>query len=367
MEYNLADLFESVVDAVPDKVALVVGDLRLTYARLDERANRLANHLLAAGIGPGDHVAIHLYNGNEYVEALLAAAKVRAVPINVNYRYVAGELAALFRDADIAALIYQRELSPRVAEAIAGLPTLRHVISVANGSDATPAEGAVDYESALEAASPERDFAERSGDDLYIIYTGGTTGVPKGVMWRQEDLFFAGMGGGNPSGEPVSSPEQVAANALGGAMVMFPVPPLMHGAAQLGTWIGFFAGNTVVLVRQFDAIEVWRAIEREKVNTVSLVGDAMARPLAEALENGLTVDTSSLFVISSAGAILSGAVREQLVRFLPNLILMDNFGASETGYQGGATPGSTPDTGLTFQMNARTTVVDDEMKPLVPG
>jgi acyl-CoA synthetase (AMP-forming)/AMP-acid ligase II len=367
MEYNLADLFESVVDVIPDKTALVCGDRRLSYGDLEERSNRLANHLLAAGIGPGDHVGIHLYNGTEYVEALIAAFKIRAVPINVNYRYVAAELSALYQDADIAGLIHQAELSPRVIEAIAGISTLRHLVTVGDDSGATSPPDALDYEAALAAASPSRDFEPRSGGDLHIIYTGGTTGSPKGVMWRHEDLFFAGMGGGNPSGEPVSRPEQVSQNALNGGLVMFPVPPLMHGAAQLGTFIGFFMGNVVVLVRHFDPTEVWRLIEREKVNTVSLVGDAMARPMAESLEAGLEVDTSSLLVISSAGAIFSGTVREQLASRLPNLMLLDNFGASETGYQGGSTPGSTPEAGLTFQMNARTTVVDDQMKPLTAG
>jgi acyl-CoA synthetase (AMP-forming)/AMP-acid ligase II len=367
MEYNLADLFESVVDVIPDKLALVCGDRRLTYAQLDERSNRLANHLLAAGIRPGDHVAIHLYNGTEYVEALLAAFKIRAVPINVNYRYVTGELHALFHDADIAALIHEGELSPRVVEAIVGVPTLRHVVTVGSPPEAGRPAGAVDYDEATAEASPDRAFAPRSGSDMHIIYTGGTTGSPKGVMWRHEDLFFAGMGGGNPNGEPVSTPEQVAENAANGGLVMFPVPPLMHGAAQLGTFIGFFMGNVVVLVRQFDAVEVWKLIEDEKVNTVSLVGDAMARPLAEALEGGLVVDASALIVISSAGAIFSGTVRDQLSARLPNVMLLDNFGASETGYQGATTPGSTPEAGLTFQMNPRTTVVDDDMKPLAPG
>ena len=368
MQFNLADLFESVVDAIPDRVALVCGDRRLTYAELDQRANRLAHHLLDAGVAPGDHVGVQLYNCTEYVETMLACFKIRAVPINVNYRYVASELHALFRDADIAVLVHQRELSQRVIEATVDIPTLRHVISLDDGSSVEPPEAAVDFATVVAAASPERGFAPRSAGDLHIIYTGGTTGVPKGVMWRHEDLFFAGMAGGNPSGEPAATPEAVAeVAAMSGALVMFPVAPLMHGAAQLGTFIGFFQGATVCLVRQFDPVAVWKLIEQEKVNTVSIVGDAMARPMAEALEDGLEVDTSSLFVISSAGAIFSATVREQLVQRLPNLVLMDNFGASETGYQGGATPGSSPDKGLTFQMNAYTTVVDDELRPLAPG
>jgi 3-oxocholest-4-en-26-oate---CoA ligase len=356
MEYNLADLFESVADAIPDRLALVCGERRLTYAELDRRANRLAHHLLAARIGPGDHVGVHLFNGTEYVEAVLAALKVRAVPINVNYRYVADELRSLYRDAGLVALVHEAELGPRVDEVAGDVPTLRHRLVVGGG-----------YEETLAAQSDARGFAPRSGDDRYVIYTGGTTGPPRGVVWRQEDLFFAGMGGGNPWGEPVARPEEVAERAPAGSLVTFPVPPLMHGAAQLGTFIGFFAGGTVVLIRHFDAPEVWRLVERERVNTVSLVGDAMARPLADALAAGLEVDTSSLFVLSSAGAILSAAVREQFARLLPKVMVMDNFGASETGFQGRGLPGSSPDVGLTFTMNPRTAVLDDDLRPVVAG
>jgi acyl-CoA synthetase (AMP-forming)/AMP-acid ligase II len=367
-EFNLADLFESVVDAIPDRIALVCGDRRLTYAQLEERANRLAHHLLASGIARGDHVGIQLYNGTEYVETILATIKIRAVPININYRYVAGELNYLYRDADIAALVYQGELGERVVEAVKDVPTLKHVIAVERPTAVPSPEGAVDFDSATASASTARDFAHRSGDDMYMIYTGGTTGTPKGVMWRQEDLFFAGMGGGNPTGEPVTSPGEIARNVLERpAMVMFPVPPLMHGAAQLGTFIAFFGGGTAVMVRQFDPAAVLRMIEREKVNTMNVVGDAMARPLADALAAGLEADTSSLLVISSAGAILSRSVRDQLQKLLPNVGLLDNFGASETGFQGMGTPDCSPDTGLIFKMNPRTAVFDDELRPVQPG
>ncbi|HEY4025304.1 MAG TPA: acyl-CoA synthetase [Candidatus Dormibacteraeota bacterium] len=366
--FNLADLFESVVDVVPDRLALVCGDRRLTYAELDARANRLAHHLLAQGVGPGQHVGIHLYNGTEYVECMLAAFKVRAVPVNINYRYVAAELRPLFRDADLVALVHQRELSPRVREVIGDVPTLRHVLFVDDASGAVPPEGAVELEWALAAGPPDRDFDLRSADDLHVIYTGGTTGAPRGVIWRHEDLFFAGMGGGNPSGEPAGRPEQVAERAAGGGvLVTFPVPPLMHGAAQLGTFINFFMGGTVVLVRHFDPVEVWRLVARERVNTISVVGDAMARPLADALDAGLEVDTSSVLAISSAGAIFSASVREQLRRLVPRAMLLDNFGASETGFQGRGTPDSSPEAGLKFTMNANTTVLDDALQPVAPG
>jgi acyl-CoA synthetase (AMP-forming)/AMP-acid ligase II len=368
MEFNFADLFESVVDVVPDRLALACGERRLTYGQLDERANRLAHHLEAAGIGPGDHVGCHLYNGTEYVETMLAAFKVRAVPININYRYVAGELRALFNDADLVALVHQREFGPRVADVMGDVPSLRHLVYVDDASGASVPEAAVEYETALAGASGERGFEPRSSGDLHVIYTGGTTGTPKGVMWRHEDLFFAGMGGGDPAGQPATRPEEVAEKALArNPMVSFPTPPLMHGAAQLGTFIGFYQGNTIALLRRFDPAEVWRTVERERVNTLSLVGDAMARPLADALAGGLEVDTSSLFVISSAGAIFSNTVREQLLSRLPNLMLVDSFGASETGYQGMAAPGSSPDTGLTFKMNERNAVLDDALQPVAPG
>ena len=366
--YNLADLFESVADAVPDRLAVVCGDRRLTYAQLDARANRLAHHLLALDVEPGDHVGIQLYNCTEFLECMLAAFKVRAVPVNVNYRYVAGELRSLFRDADLVALVHHRELGPRVREVADAVPTLRHVLYVDDGSGAETPAGSVELGSALAGQPEGRDFGPRTGDDLHVIYTGGTTGAPRGVIWRHEDLFFSGMSGGNPGGEPAERPEQVAERvAAGGVLVSFPVPPLMHGAAQLGSFINFFLGGVVVLIPRFDPVEVWRLVERERVNTLSLVGDAMARPLAEALDGGLEVDTSSLFVLSSAGAIFSAFVREQLHRLLPNVTLLDNFGASETGFQGRATPDSSPEAGLKFTMNASTSVLDDDLRPVAPG
>src|SRR5215472_9180389 len=171
--YNLADLFESVVDVVPDRLAVVCGDRRLTYAQLDARANRLAHHLLALGVRPGEHVGVQLYNGTEYLECMLAAFKVRAVPVNVNYRYVAGELRSLFRDADLVALVHQRALGPRVSEVAGEVPTLRHLLYVDDATGAVPPSGSVELESAVAGRSTGRDFAPRTGEDLHVIYTGG--------------------------------------------------------------------------------------------------------------------------------------------------------------------------------------------------
>jgi acyl-CoA synthetase (AMP-forming)/AMP-acid ligase II len=366
VDFNLADIFESVADAVPDREALVFGDRRLTYAELERRANRLAHHFLDVGVKPGDHIGLQLYNCTEYVEAMIACFKVRAVPVNVNYRYVEDELAYLFNDADLVAVLVDTEFTDRINGVRSRTPQLRHVITVGDGPRP---DGGIDYDDALAAGDDGRGFDERSPDDLYVIYTGGTTGMPKGVMWRQEDLFFAGMGGADPVGTPVSTPEEVAERlATKGVINMFPVAPLMHGAAQLATWIGFLQGAKVMLVRKFEPVDVIDTASREKAHSMSIVGDAMARPLAEALEGPRKgADLSSLFAISSAGAILSGAVRDKLQSLLPNVMLLDNFGASETGFQGTAAAGSSPDKGLRFSVNQRTLVLSDDLKPIEPG
>ena len=369
MEFNIADLYESVADAIGDREALVLADRRLTYAELDARANRLAHHLAAQGVGPGDHVGVQMYNSIEYVETMLACFKIRAVPVNVNYRYVEEELAYLYDDADLVAVVFDAEFASRV-EAVAGRSgKVHHLLVVGATADTALPAGAVRYDEAVAAQPDTRGFGPRSADDLYIIYTGGTTGMPKGVMWRHEDIFFAGMGGGDPMGTPASRPEEVAEKAAGrGPLVMFPVAPLMHGAAQLATWIGFWQSATVVLVRKFDATDVIRTAEREKANSLSIVGDAMARPIAETLEGPLAgADLSSVYAISSAGAILSGAVKDKLQGLLPNVMLLDNFGASETGFQGTGVSGSSPDAGLRFTVNDRTAVLGEDRKPVRPG
>jgi acyl-CoA synthetase (AMP-forming)/AMP-acid ligase II len=353
-QYNLADLFEANVDAIGDREAVVVGDRRLTYNELDERANRLAHHLEDhMGVRPGQHVGMHLLNGVEFVEGILACLKIRAVPINVNYRYVEDELRYIYDNADLVALLVNEEFADRAKGA--GAPQMIVVEQ--------------EYEDALAASRPDRGFAERSPDDRYVIYTGGTTGLPKGVVWRQEDLFFAGLGGGNPQGEPVTAPQQVAENVVNrNQMVMFPSPPLMHGAAQLGILIAFNWGEKVVLVPRYSGDAALDLIEREKVNSINLVGDAMARPLAEALDaNPTGWDLSSLFVLSSAGAILSEAVKAQLREHLPDLFIVDGFGSTETGHSGMGTADASPDKGLRFAMSDRIRVLDDEFKPIEPG
>ncbi|WP_219468132.1 acyl-CoA synthetase [Nonomuraea rhizosphaerae] len=363
MEFNHADLFEGIADAVGDRTAVACEDEHRTYAELDAEANRLAHYLLDLGIKPGQHVGLQLFNGIPYIAGHLAALKIRAVPINVNYRYVESELLYLYKDSDIRALIYDVELEPRVAAVKDEAPLLEHLIAVGG-----PSSIGVPYAEALERGSPERGFEQRSGEDVYIIYTGGTTGMPKGAMWHSEDLFM-GFGGGNPYGEPLSTPQAVVDQAAAAnPMVMMAAAPLMHGAAQMGTFISWWMGSTVVYVRKFDADAVWRAVGRERVNTLSITGDAMARPLAEALANG-DYDVSSLIVVSSTGAILTGAVRDRLQQALPNIMILDSFGSTESGYTASEVAGSKPEKGLHYQPNATAelAVLDEKLRPVEPG
>ncbi|MFD3615291.1 acyl-CoA synthetase [Streptomyces sp. NPDC058676] len=368
MEYNLADLFESVVDVVPDREALVYIDhpgtgaeRRMTYAELDAAANRIGHHLADSGVRPGEHVGLHLYNGVEYLQTVLGCLKARIVPVNVNYRYVEDELVYLYRDADLVALVFDAEFTDRVAAALPHADALRHLVRVGAPGPAAAEVAAVDFTDAEASGSAERGFPARSGDDQFIIYTGGTTGMPKGVMWRQEDLFFSGLGGGAPTGEAVKKPEELAERvAAGGAGITFlPAAPLMHGTSTLTAFIGFHFGQRVVLHRKFVPEAVLRTIEREKVTSMSLVGDAMLRPLIDALEGPLKgVDMSSMFSVSSSGAIMSDTVRRQFQALVPNVMLLNNFGSSESGFNGTATEDSGPERGFRVRVNSRTQVVD---------
>ncbi|SDK18150.1 acyl-CoA synthetase [Streptomyces indicus] len=368
MEYNLADLFESIVDVVPDREALVYVDhpgtgaeRRLTYRELDEAANRLAHHLIASGLKPGEHLGLHLYNGIEYVQTMLAALKARLVPVNVNYRYVEEELVYLYRDADLAALVFDAEFTERVAAALPKTEKLRHLVRVGQAPAGAPALDLVEFTDAEASGSSGRGFGPRSADDLFIIYTGGTTGMPKGVMWRQEDLFFAGLFGGAPSGEPVQRPEELAERVAAGSagLTFFPTPPLMHGTSTLTTFVAFDYGQRVVLHRKYVPEEVLRTIEKEKVFSVSLVGDAMLRPLVDALRGPCKgTDMSSLFSLSSSGAIMSDTVRAEFQELVPNVMLLNNFGSSESGSNGRATADSGPEKGFRIEVNERTQVVD---------
>jgi 3-oxocholest-4-en-26-oate---CoA ligase len=233
--------------------------------------------------------------------------------------------------------------------------------AAAPGAANAPVVPAVAFADAEADGSPERGFPARSGDDQFIIYTGGTTGMPKGVMWRQEDLFFSGLGGGAPTGEPVRKPQELAERvaAGGSGITFFPTPPLMHGTSTLTSFIGFNFGQRVVIHRKFVPEEVLRTIEREKVTSISLVGDAMLRPLIDALGGPMKgTDCSSVFSVSSSGAVLSETVRRQFQELLPNAMLLNNYGSSESGFNGTATADSGAGQSFRIRVNSRTQVVD---------
>ena len=375
--FNLANLFERVVDAVPDREVIVSPDRRLTFGQLDERANRLAHALTGLGVGAGDHIGLQLLNGSEYLEGMLAAFKLSAVPVNVNFRYVEAELQHLYDDADLVAVIHHRQFAQRVSSAASGLAALQHLLVVEDGTDVTVAEGTVDYEAALAAAPADRpDGSKRTGDDIYIAYTGGTTGLPKGVVWRQEDIFFAAMGGGDvfQSGNFIKDEAEIVERIpeVGGTILT--TPPLMHVSAQWGVFHSLFAGGRIVFPPRgaFDPAAVWQLVQDEGVNILTIVGDAMARPLADAVaaaaDAGTPYDLSSLIVIGSGGAVLSSTAKGRLAELLPSIMIVDGFGSSETGVVGNKlhAAGDTS-TAPRFTVNAQTNVLDDAGRPVEPG
>ena len=371
LTFNLADLFESVADHVPEREAVVYGERRLTFRQIDQRATQLAHWLRQHGISAGDRVGLYLYNCNEYLEGALAAFKLGASPVNINFRYVEEELRYLCDDADLKALIFHREFAPRVVAVAPRLPAMRTLIYVedASGVDVDDTLAATEYEAAIREQSSVRDFAERSPDDVYLLYTGGTTGMPKGVMWRHEDVFFAGLQGGNPGGPPITAPGQLGVNAAANPnpTVTLPVAPLMHGNGHWSSMIGLHGGGKVVLTqsRRLDAHEIWSLVEREKVSVMSIVGDAMARPLAQALEEK-EYDVSSVFAFSSAGALFSEDVKERLRANLTTTLIIDAFGMSEAGHQG-MNLGKNADGKLRFSIDALTAVLDDDLRRVEPG
>ena len=363
--FNFADVWEMAADALGDRPALVCGAQRRTYAELEANANRLAHHLAGRGVGPGDHVGLYLENCPEYLESMLACFKLRAVPINVNHRYVAGELRYLLDNCGAVGVVH----GPQHAEVLA---TVLPDLSPAPWTLSTGA----DYAAALAAASPERPpRGDRSGEDRYIIYTGGTTGLPKGVVWRQDDAFFACLGGGDPmrlSGE-VTSPDELPAR-IGDGITYLPLAPMMHAAAQWTSFMWLFAGGKVVLMEgSLDPAKLWATIEAEQVNLLTVVGDAVAKPLLDAWDAaGGRWDTSSLFAISNGGAPMSTGCKARILERFPTVMVSDGFGSSEAGIQGSSRVGAAdvPATGpvrFTTAGSKPFLVLDDEDRPVTPG
>jgi fatty-acyl-CoA synthase len=376
MAYTLADLNEAIAASIPDREAIVTATRRLTWGELASRSRRLAHLLANAGLGcwrerdalapwesGQDHVALYLYNGHEYLEAMVGAAKARAVPFNVNYRYVEDELVYLLRDAGTRAVIYHASFAPTLARVLPKLPPPALLLQVADGSDTPLLPGARDYEEALAASRDTPLVLRTTDDDLYIVYTGGTTGMPKGVLWRQRDIFFAAMGGRVPGQQPVTSLDDVVARTTYGDLNRtLPAPPFMHGAGHWTAFITLHQGGTVIVqheTRRLDPDDIWRTIEREQVFSLTIVGDAFARPLLDQLRLG-RYDLSSLKVIGSGGAIFSPALKQAFLERLPGIMIADGFGASETGAQGASFTAAGGTVGGGFTMDREHTFVVDE-------
>jgi fatty-acyl-CoA synthase len=378
VEFNIAQVHAAIADAIPDREAIVWRDRRVTYGQFNERTNRLANVLIAAGLGAhsdranlagheshNDHLAIYLHNGNEYLEAMLGAFKARCAPFNVNYRYVAEELRYLLNDAKAKALVFHSAFADRVAEVRDALPDLVVLLQVDDGSGAPLLEGAQWYEEALAAASPDAPQLDYSPDDLYILYTGGTTGMPKGVLWRSADIFVASLGGRGPAGEWESIDAIVEVAKNGGGKVL-PAAPFMHGAGHWVALSAFTGGNTVVIqddVVGLDPHDIWDTIAREKASMLLIVGDAFGRPLADQLEKvgPEGYDLSSLFVIISGGAPLNSTIKDRLLAALPGKMIVDAVGSSETGTQMSHVSAGAGSTTGTFTPGPGAAIVNPEM------
>ena len=347
MYFNLATISEAVADVVPDREAIIFRDRRITYRTLQDRSRRFANLLLDRGLGMRtprkqlpdwesgqDHLGIYLYNGNEYLEGMLGAFKARLAPFNINYRYVDEELVYLLNNAKTRALLYHSSLADRVGAIRDRIPSLELLVQVNDdSSDLLP--GALDYETALFESDQRRPEVEWDPDDLYILYTGGTTGMPKGVLWRHSDVLIATLGGRRANGHVLESLDEYVDRARSMGRKSLPAPPFMHGAGHWNALQMLNAGGTVVIqdnVVGFDPKNVPEIIAREEVTTLLIVGDAFGRPLADELANS-PHNVSSLRNIITGGAIMSANVKRELIELIPQVNIIDSAGSSETGGQ----------------------------------
>ncbi len=383
MEFNLAEVYAAVAAANPDRECIIAGDRRFTYAQTDARARRLAQALHAWGLGVQreraelaghesgqSHLALYMANGNEFLEGMLGAYKARVAPFNVNYRYVADELIYLLSNASAAAVMYHARFGPTLAGALEHLAPMA-LIHVDDESGNDPLSGAVRYEELLASMPAEPLDLDLSPDDLYVLYTGGTTGMPKGVLWRQNDIYLNAMGGRIfGTGEVVTSLEDIAERSRPAGPGSMTVAPLMHGAAQWAAFNSLCSGRPFVMpatTTHFDPAEALAVASRERVASLSIVGDAFARPLADALEAG-DYDLSGLFVLVSGGAALSAPVKERFLDLLPHLTILDAGGSSEAGSQMGQMSSREHAASGRFVPNPGAVVVSEDMtRILSPG
>jgi len=378
MIWHLAALWEGIAGAIPHEIALINGDVRRTWREFDDRAARLARGLADAGLAPEAKIAVFGLNSNEYLEAHFAIFKARTIPVNVNYRYAEAELVYLLDNADAEAVIFDARYADKVAAVAPRLPKLRRLIAIDDGTGgALP--GAADYEALIIASEPLASTAYRE-DDIYMLYTGGTTGMPKGVMYAHRDLALALMLGYDLIGEP--RPTDMAGliasirarKAAGKESVGLAASPLMHGT---GLWGGAFValnlGGTAVTIRSphFDAAELWRVVERDRVTDMAIVGDVFARPMVAALREakaaGRPYDIVSLRTIFSSGVMFTSETKRGLLEFA-DITLIDSMGATEGG-MGAAIVSRDKPPGETavFAMNPTTKVFTDDGREVAPG
>ena len=368
MALHIADLVEHAIDVVPDNTALIVNEDSLTYRELEEAANRIAHFFSKEGIDRGAHVGLLSRNTIEHVVVMLAVLKIRATPINLNYRYTAPELAYVAKSGDLDAIFFERGFEATVADAVSGIPSLRVLLVAEDGAPTSSQLEATEYTQALSAGSPRRDFGPRSPDDIYILFTGGTTGYPKGVMWRHEDIWRV-LGGGIDflSGERLAEFDQAERARSGPPMMALPLSPLSHGAAAWATLMHLFAGHTTILMNKFDPAATWSTIDLHRVQILFMTGDAMGRPLIEAYEAG-GFDGSSLVAVASSAAVFSETIKRRWIATFPKVMFTDSIGASEVGSSGVGllTEESINAEGPLVALSPGTIVVDDDNKIIDP-
>jgi fatty-acyl-CoA synthase len=332
--WNYGDLYDGVARIVPpDQPALVHGDAITTWRQLDRRSNNLARALLAGGAEPGEKIAFYMRNHPAYLEGLIAGVKARQTHVNVNYRYVADEVHYIFENSDASTVIFSREFSPIVEQIQPRLPMVRRWLYIEDGAEGDTPAFAESYEALAEAGDGAPLDIARSPNDMFFLYTGGTTGMPKGVMWRHDQLRRALMNPALVERVPEDLEDHLdIVKAAGRGAINLPACPLMHGTGLFTAMSALVAGGTVVTLKHahFDAIELWEAVAKSRVEQIVIVGDAFAKPMLRVLdEEGGRLDLSCLTTIVSSGLMWSTEVKQGLLKHLPQGAMVDSFGSSE--------------------------------------
>jgi acyl-CoA synthetase (AMP-forming)/AMP-acid ligase II len=366
--WNIADVWETIAAEVPDRPALVHGDRRVSWADFDRRAAGVAAALLAGGARRDDKVAVYLHNRPEYMETTFGALKAALVPVNTNYRYVEDELAYLWDNADAVAVVFEGGFTARIEAMRSRVPRVRTWLWVDDGTGDCP-PWAVPYEQAATSGARPDPGWSRSADDLVFIYTGGTTGIPKGVMWRQDDLYRAFNTQGDPE---VADLAVVAGRSTNPAhTVGLPACPLMHGTGLLISLNQLNQAGTLVTLTgaSFDPVELLDSVERERVTVLAIVGDSFARPLVAALdEQPGRWDLSSVKLVISSGVMWSAPVKEGLLRHAPQAVLADLLGSTEAlGMGTSVTTAAGGPTTARFRISENAIVLDDLDRPIPAG